>query len=79
MQRVLQHFGDEAHPIAVGQTKLHESSRGAEGHSHWALSGLPAHGTHGILSTELMMAERNLSVTARMFLMELSSRVLTSS
>lgn len=28
MQRVLQHFGDEAHPIAVGQTKLHESGRG---------------------------------------------------
>ena len=35
--------------------------------------------THGILSTELMMAARNLSVTARMFRMELSSRVLTSS
>lgn len=35
--------------------------------------------TYGILSTEPTMADRNLSVTDRMFLMEESSLVLTSS
>lgn len=44
-----------------------------------ALFGVTTDGTHGILSTELTMAERNLSVTALMFLMELSNLVFTSS
>lgn len=37
------------------------------------------HQTHGILSTEITMADRNLSVTVLMFLIETSRRFLTSS
>lgn len=79
MQSVLQHFGDEPHPVSeIKHTDAVTQARGG----HWkknAIQTAMLGATYGIFSTETIMADRNLSVIVFMFLMEASSLVLTSS
>lgn len=73
METVLQHLGDETHPVPDGDAALRKTIT-----IHQAETGEEEQ-TYGIFSTETMMADRNLSVMVFMFLMEASSLVRTSS